>query len=433
MTYKEAMAYLAEVGMHGSVLGLDAITELLSRIGSPENRLKFIHIGGTNGKGSTAAYLASILTEAGYKVGRFISPVVEEYEECIQISSRQYENHTRCISKESIASHLTRIQEVCNEMKQEGFAHPTIFEVETVMAMLEFVEKQCDIVILEVGLGGRLDATNVIQNVLCSVIASISMDHMQYLGDTIEKIASEKAGIIKDNTPVVSYPQVKEVREVLEGAAAKSNSPFYEVKKEQAVKICPTMKGSTFYLDSEEDEPYFIPLLGKHQVYNALVAIKVCKVLNGRGYDINREAIRLGLSKSSWFGRLSVVKEHPYVIVDGAHNPDAAEQLSAAVNTYFPGQKGIFVMGVFVDKEYEKILEIMAPFAKTIITVTPDNPRALASSDLQQTAMKYCDEVIDGKTVKAGLTLAVSMAEKSDYILCFGSLSFLGEIHKLIN
>lgn len=431
MNYKEARQYLEQVGTYGSVLGLDSITELLSRVGHPENQLKFIHIGGTNGKGSTAAYLASILTEAGYKVGRFISPVVEVYEECIQISSNQYEERTRYISKESIAAHLTTIQEACLKMTEEGLAHPTIFEVETVMAMLEFARKQCDIVLLEVGLGGRLDATNVIQNVLCSVITSISMDHMQFLGDSIEKIAYEKAGIIKEKTPVVSYPQQKEATEVLKAAASEKNSPYYEVMKSQVEVLDTTMKGTTFRVVSEE-ETYRIPLLGEHQVYNALVAMRVCQVLQTMGYKITRDCIREGLYKTVWFGRLSVVKEKPYVIVDGAHNPDAAKQLAAAVSTYFPDRKGIFVMGVFADKEYEKILEIMAPLAKKIITVTPDNPRALASDELQKTAKSYLLEVIDGNTVKEGLNLAISEADEEDFILCFGSLSFLGEVHKLI-
>lgn len=431
MNYEEGMRYLTEVATYGSVLGLEAISELLIRLGNPQNKLKFVHIGGTNGKGSTAAYLASILAEAGYKVGRFVSPVVEIYEECIQVSSNQFETGTVYIERDKIAKHLTVIREKCSDMKVEGFSHPTIFEIETCMAMLEFVEQKCDLVILEVGLGGRLDATNVIQTVECSVLTSISRDHMQFLGDSIEQIATEKAGIIKEGIPVVSYPQKERAMQVIREVCARQHSILSMVTMDEVRILESTLKGTRFQVAGKME--YSISLVGEHQVWNALVARRVCEVLCERGYVIEEEAIKRGLAKTRWFGRLTVLREHPYILVDGAHNPDAARQLVHALQRYFVGQRGILVVGVLADKEYEEILTITAPFAKEIITVTPDNPRALSSCNLAACARKYCEVVIDAVTVENGIHMALNRAQEEEFVLCFGSLSFLGTVKAVLS
>ncbi|MDO5521760.1 MAG: folylpolyglutamate synthase/dihydrofolate synthase family protein [bacterium] len=428
MNYNEAMGYLQEVSCYGGKLGLESIQELLKRLNHPEDELKFVHVAGTNGKGSTSAYLASILVEAGYTVGRYISPVVVTYEECIQVVRKDQLVPKGYIKKEQIAKHLTKIKEVCDEMVEEGLTSPTAFEIETVMAFLEFIEQKVDIVILEVGLGGRLDATNVIKNVLVSVMTSISMDHMQFLGNTLGEITREKAGIIKPGVPVVSYDQQEEAKKVIKERCKETGSRLYMLhKKDVSIKTM-TINGTTFLLNQEQEEPYYIPLLGEHQVYNASVAMAAANVLVEKGFIIDDENIRLGLANTKWFGRFSVIDHNPYVIVDGAHNIDAADMLCKAVEQYFGTKKGIFVIGVFQDKEYEEIIKRTAKYAKTMITVMTNSERALSSEKLGQVAKQYCDHVIDAKTIENGMQIAKQIATKEDYILCFGSLSFLADI-----
>ncbi|MDO5292396.1 MAG: folylpolyglutamate synthase/dihydrofolate synthase family protein [bacterium] len=428
MNYNEAMDYLKEVSCYGGKLGLESIQELLKRLDHPENELKFVHVAGTNGKGSTSAYLASILAEADYTVGRYISPVVVAYEECIQVIRKDQPALKAYIRKEHIAKHLTKIKGICDEMVEEGLTSPTAFEIETVMAFLEFIEQKVDIVILEVGLGGRLDATNVINNVLVSIMTSISMDHMQFLGNTLTEIASEKAGIIKQGVPVVSYEQQEEAKKVINERCKETGSRLYMLhKKDVSIKTM-TINGTTFLLEQEQEEPYYIPLLGEHQVYNAYVAMTAARVLQEQGFVINEENIRLGLANTRWFGRFSVIEHNPYVIVDGAHNIDAANMLCRAVEQYFGTKKGIFVVGVFQDKEYEEILKRTSKYAKMIITVTTKSERALPSDKLKRVAKQYCNHVIDAKTIENGMVIAKQMAMEDDYILCFGSLSFLADI-----
>ncbi len=431
MNYNEAMEFLKEVNQSGSKLGLDAIKELLCRLDHPEDELKFVHVAGTNGKGSTSAYLSSILVEAEYTVGRFISPVVLTYEECIQVARKDREITTSYIKKEQVAKHLTRIKQVCEEMKKEGLDCPTTFEIETAMAFLEFVEQNVDVVILEVGLGGRLDATNCINNVLLSVITSISMDRMQFLGETLSEIAREKAGIIKNGVPVVSYEQEEEAKLEIMDRCKKTGSRLYMLHKKDVTIQSMSINGTTFLYESEE--PYYIPLLGRHQVYNAYVAMNAAYLLQNYGFTISEENVRLGLANTKWFGRFSVLEKDPYMIVDGAHNIDAAKMLVEAIEQYFPNKKGIFVMGVFKDKEYEEIVKITAPYAKTIIAVTTHTERALPSSELKKVADKYCRHVIDAKTIGNGIAIAREFADSEDYILCFGSLSFLADIVKESN
>lgn len=425
MTYEEAMEYLREVSNYGSALGLEAIKELLLRLDNPQDQLRFVHIGGTNGKGSTGAYITTILAQAGYKVGRYISPVVQEYRECIQCVQRDLSKEEQYISEEAVGRHLDRIKNACDQMREEGLPHPTIFEVETVMAFLEFIEKKCDLVVLEVGLGGRLDATNVIQTVEVSVLTSISMDHMQFLGDTLEAIATEKCGIIKSEVPVVSYPQENAVTKIIEQYSNNLKSECNLVEKQAVEVLQSSLEGSRFLYKEKE---YHITLLGRHQVYNAAVAIETVEQLVKKGYRISESDIEQGLEKTVWFGRLSILQRDPLILLDGAHNPDAALQLRKALEEYLPNQKGIFLFGVFADKKYEEILQIMSPFAKELIAITPKSERALPSKKTAEVAGKYIMRVVDAKTVQEGIRLAKEEVGQEEYILAFGSLSFLGEL-----
>jgi dihydrofolate synthase/folylpolyglutamate synthase len=430
MTYQEAMDFLEYTEGLGSVLGLENMIHLLTGLGNPQNRLKFVHVAGTNGKGSTSAYIANILASANYSVGRYISPSVLCYEEKIQITAKcdNGSMEHNYISKEDITKGLTEIKKVCDDITSSGKNHPTLFEVETALAFLHFVRKECDIVILEVGLGGRLDATNVISTVLCSVIASISMDHMNFLGDTLEKIALEKAGIIKIGIPVVSYHQDKRVRTVLEEVSRENNSTYREIDCNSITIIHQDISGS--YFNYEKLLNLHILMVGTNQISNSILAILAIEELIKQGYHVTEDDIRHGLSKTTWKARFEIVKTNPYFVVDGAHNEDAAKVLVDNIKSYFPNKKIIYILGVLGDKDYESILNITGKFASYIITITPNNKRGLLSSTLADVAKKYCENVIDASNITKAIKLAFEIANAEDVIISFGSLSYLSEVYK---
>ena len=327
MNYNEAMAYLEDSNRYGSVLGLDSMKALLDRLGNPQDRLKFVHIAGTNGKGSTAAFIASILATAGYRVGRYISPAVFGYKEKIQISERNQTKDssqmlmeppfvTKYIKESNIAEYMDSIKRACDDMTSSGMPHPTIFEIETAMAMLHFLQKKCDVVVLEVGLGGRLDATNIITNTECAVITSISMDHMHILGNTLEQIAAEKAGIIKTGIEVISYEQKPEAENVIRKVCIENQAKFTEANFNHISIIKQDLEGTTF--SYEDINNIHIHLLGKNQVKNAVVAILAVKALQRLGYKISEEDMHTGLFVTQWSGRFEIIKTNPYFIIDGA-------------------------------------------------------------------------------------------------------------------
>jgi dihydrofolate synthase/folylpolyglutamate synthase len=423
MTYEEAREFIDQSNQYGSVLGLDTITNLLDRLGNPQEQLKVIHVAGTNGKGSTTAFIAAILSASGYRVGRYISPALFSYRERIQIASDY-------ITEEGVCDAITVIQPICEAMVREGFAHPTSFEIETAMAMLYFHWQQVDFAVIEVGLGGRLDATNVVSNPICCVITSISMDHMQFLGDSLEKITKEKAGIIKKGAPVVTVNKSPEVLFVLKQTCNDVGTSIVVANTEEVSPTEFSPEGTTFrYLDQE----YTIPLLGLHQIENAILAIETARILRQCGYPINEKAIKIGLQEAKWRGRFEILRRKPYVIMDGAHNEDAALQLKESIQLYFANRRIIFIMGVFADKNYRRILEITAPLAQVILTITPSNTRALNSTQLANEAKQYGSAtVIDAGTIQQALTRAYEEATEEDVIIAFGSLSFLGELSDFI-
>lgn len=430
MTYQEAMDFLEYTEGLGSVLGLENMIHLLDGLGNPQNKLKFVHIAGTNGKGSTSAYIATILASAKYTVGRYISPSVLCYEEKIQITRKGNDGSIEhnYIEKEDIAKGLWEIKKVCDDMVSSGKNHPTLFEVETALAFLHFVNKECDMVVLEVGLGGRLDATNVISTVLCCVIASISMDHMNFLGDTLEKIALEKAGIIKKGVPVVSYHQDIRVRTVLEEVSRKNNSTYREIESNNITIIKQDISGSYFYYDNLPNLQ--ISMVGRNQISNSILAILAVEELINQGYHITEDDIRYGLLRTTWKARFEIIKANPYFVVDGAHNEDAAKVLIDNIKCYFPNKKIIYILGVLGDKDYESILKITAQLASHIITITPNNKRGLLSSTLADVAKNYCENVIDANNITRAINIAYDIAKDEDVIISFGSLSYLSEIYK---
>lgn len=423
MNYEEARVYLDNVSKYGSVLGLENIRQLLKRLGDPQNDLKFIHIAGTNGKGSVLAYLSTVLKEAGYKVGRYISPTLFAYRERIQVNEEY-------IEKEALARLTTRIADAVSQMNAIGM-QPTAFEIETAMAFLYFKEKQCDLVVLEVGFGGLEDATNVVTTTVMEVITKIGIDHIAILGDTLEQIAANKAGIIKPETLVVSMRQKPEAMRVIEETCRTKNALLRVAEPELARNITYGVTGQCFTYGDEKDVE--ISLAGAYQIENAVLAVEAVSGLRSLGYEISKEALYLGLKKTVWRGRFTVLLTSPLFIVDGAHNEDGAEVLKKSLELYFPDRRIFYIMGMFRDKEYDKVLALTAPLAESILTVqTPNNPRALDKYELARAAGKYHPKVKAAENIVSAVEESLQKAEKNDVILAFGSLSFLSEIEKAL-
>lgn len=425
MNYKEARVYLDEVSKYGSVLGLESMRELLRRLGDPQNELKFIHISGTNGKGSVLAYLSTILSGAGYRTGRYISPTLFSYRERIQVDGEY-------IERESLACHVTAIAAAAEDMQKAGLPSPTVFEIETALAFLYFKEKRCDIVTLEVGCGGLLDATNVITTTLMEVIASVSMDHTDLLGDTLAKIAAQKAGIIKPDTMVVSAQQKSEAAQVIEDTCKEQHCTLQMVDESKISNVHYGAEGQTFSYKTWENVA--ISLAGSYQIKNAALAIEGVEALRKLGYALSDQQVREGLLHTAWRGRFTTLRRDPTVIIDGAHNPAAALELKESLERYFPGKTLYFVMGMFKDKDYAQVIDLTAPLARHIITVeTPGNPRAMPARELAEAVGKVNPSVEWADSVAHGVEKALAMAGKEDTVIVFGSLSFLGEAADAVN
>lgn len=423
MTYEEAMNFIQNTNKFGTVLGLDSIRELLARLGNPQEQLKIVHIAGTNGKGSILAFLASVFRESGYRAGRYVSPASFSYEERFRINEEN-------ISKEDLCHYVEQVKTVSDNMVNDGMAHPTMFEIETALSFLYFRDKKVDVVLLETGMGGRLDATNIVSRPICTVIASIGYDHMQYLGNTITEIAGEKAGIIKDGCPVVSYNNDKEANEVIKAAAAEKHCQLDFVNLSGIRILDQSLKGQSFSYRSSHGRWYEkieIPLLGDHQIQNAATALEVLEVIKNY-YCISEFQTEEGFRSTVWRGRLEMLSEHPAVFCDGAHNPDGSRCLAKFLQNNFTNRRIIYIMGVLADKEYERMLKETAGIADCIYTVAPDNPRALSSQKLGEAAGKYCEKVYIRERLAPCLEEVKKKAGKDDVIVIFGTLSFQKEL-----
>lgn len=425
MTYEEARTFLEGCNRYAGEFTLEPLREMLRRLGDPQDKLSFVHIAGTNGKGSVLAFVSTVLKEAGYRVGRYISPTIFEYRERIQVNEEY-------ISEEALTRLTKRVCDTGRQMLAEGLRHPTTFEAETALAFLYFAEQGCDIVVLETGMGGRTDATNVIRNTLAAVLTSVSMDHMGYLGNTLAEIAANKAGIIKSGCTVVTLRQQPEAAQAIREAAQACGCPVVIADPEQAVN---RRRGwYRQFFDYKGWKDIEIPLAGEYQFANAALALEVIGVLRGKGFAIPEQAVRDGLKKTVWNGRFTMAAKEPYVIVDGAHNRDAALRLRESIENYLSGRRLIFIIGVLADKEYEAVVRTTVPYASEVITVmTPDNPRALPADRLAETVRKYNSHVRAADSIAAAVDTAYAMAEKEDVILAFGSLSYLGELMREVN
>ncbi len=424
MKYEEAMEYIEECNRLGSVPGLDSIRRLTDALNNPQDKLTFIHVAGTNGKGSVSSFIASGLKNAGYKVGRYISPTIFTYRERFQINDR-------LISKKELGELMEQVKEACDQIVANGYPHPTSFEIETAVAFLYFAKKECDVVVLETGMGGRLDATNIIPSPKLCVLTSISMDHMQFLGDTLAAIAAEKCGIIKAGTTVVSTKQDAEVMEVVEGVCASQKVELIVADTARVSKVKQGLEKQSFIYDGVK---YEISLSGSYQIENAVLAVWALKWLSENGFEkITEQKMIKGLHETVWKGRFSVIAKKPYFIVDGAHNVAAAEKLVESIRFYFTNRKIVYIMGMFRDKEYEKVIEITAPLASQIITVaTPGNPRALPALDLAVAVREVNTNVTSADSLEEAVEMSYLFADKDSVIIAFGSLAFLGQLMSIV-
>lgn len=426
MRYEEAMKYITEVGNFGSNYGLERTYKLLEYMGNPEKSLKFIHIAGTNGKGSTTSMITEILMGAGYKVGMYTSPFIEEFEERIQINRNN-------IPKEKLASLMDEVKAAVDKVIEDGYNHPTEFEIITVLMLLYFKKENIDFGVIEVGLGGTLDSTNVITPVL-QVITSISFDHTNLLGNTLEEIAGEKAGIIKSGIPTVIYPQKAEALKVIENKCSEMNSKLY-------IANCDNFK---FENVVNEDRPYqllkynnevdiLLPLLGEHQITNLSVAMTAIEVLNNINItNILLDSIVKSIKNVKWKGRLEVLSKNPYVVIDGAHNIQGIETLSRNIKKYFKYENLYLILGILADKDVQEMIKVIAPMAKKIYAVTPNSIRAELAEDLKREIIKYNENCEAYDDYKEAYLTAINDANENDFVLASGSLYMIGDMRKII-
>lgn len=428
----DPIAYINTPRWQASRLGLERIRELLERLGRPQDRLKFVHVAGTNGKGSICAYLASILSAAGYRTGMFTSPYIERFEERIRVDGAM-------ISPDELRDVTLAVREHAEAMAEKTGDHPTEFELMTAVALEHFARFGCDIVVLEVGLGGRLDSTNVVDAPEACVIARIGLDHTALLGNTLAAIAGEKAGIIKEGSAVVSWPQEPEAMAVIEHAAAEHGCelrvPDFAQLEEGAIRW--EDGASPFRSFSyREWTDLRTGILGSYQPQNATVALEVVSVLRGRGWHIPDEAVRAGVARTRWPGRFEIVEggsspDGFAIVVDGGHNPQGARALADSLAEVFPGRKPVFVIGVLEDKDYPRMLEDVLPLGSAFVCVTPDNPRALPAHKLAR-AIRWtgqdllgcsaCVNPVVARDFEDAIRRARELADPDGLICAFGSL-----------
>ena len=478
MTIQQAIDYINDHTWSQWRLGLDRTRELLRRLGDPQKKLKFVHVAGSNGKGSTCAMLERILREAGYKTGFFPSPYIEDFRERIQVCGEY-------ITEEALCRITARVRDAADSMED----HPSQFEIITAIGLLYFAEKNCNIVVLEVGLGGIFDSTNVIDAPEVAVITNIGLEHTEYLGNTLAEIARNKCGIIKSGADVVCYENAAEVMDVVRRVCEEKGCPLHIARYSRIQLIEKGLEGQTFRflhdpapasqdIAISADEPLRLGLLGEYQLHNAATALTIVEALRGRGWKIPQEAVRQGLAEVRWPARFEVLSRHPLFILDGGHNPQCAEALAESLREYLPdcnsnmaeslreylpdcnsdlpdresdlpgrkadlGKKAVFLMGMLADKDYRAVIDIISPFAAGFVCLTPDSPRALPAeklaAELQERGFyaKPCGTAAEG--IKEALSLAVRLggrgcgtedtSEKGALpVVSFGSLYMAGAV-----
>lgn len=415
MTLDEALRYIHEVCWKGTIPGLERIQALLDAMGNPERKCKFVHVTGTNGKGSTCAMVASILRKAGYKTGLYTSPYLIRFNERIQINGEQISDADIC-----------ELTEYVKPFAESIFERPTEFEMVTAIGFEYFARHKCDIVVCEVGMGGEFDATNVIPAPEAAVICNIGLDHTEVLGNTLEKIAGAKAGIIKPGCDAVLYRERSSVEAVFEERCKALNVPLHKVDFDSLHLLLHSLEGQVF--DWERFHALRLPLLGEHQLHNAAVALTTARVLQKRGWKITDEQIREGIESVRWPGRFELMRKDPMFIIDGGHNPQCIEALVKNIRDYLPGRELTVLTGVLGDKDFHCMYRDVAQYAKEFITITPANPRALTAEKLADYLRQFGKPVTACDVVADGVRLAIEHAGKDGVVLCYGSLYMIGDI-----
>ena len=415
MNLNEALSYIHGLYRKGSVPGLHRMREMMEKMGNPQKKLKFIHIAGTNGKGSTAAMTASILTKAGYKTGLFTSPFIYRFHERMQICGQQ-------ISDEDVVAMVEYTKAFAETMEDIT----TEFEFVTCMAMEYFARQQCDIVVLEVGMGGLIDATNIIDAPEVAVITNIGLDHTDFLGDTLEKIAANKAGIFKEGGHAVVYRGTEGVEAVYEQICAQKNIALRKADFDSIRLTSHGLEGQVFSCGSRQD--LVLPLLGDHQLHNASVVLSIADTLIDLGWNITEDHIREGIRDVSWPGRFDIVSRNPLFIIDGGHNPQCIDALVKNIVDYLAGRRLIALVGVLADKDYGEMFRPVMEFVTEFVCVTPDNPRQLPAAELAEHLQRAGAQAVACETVAQGVDKAKELAGSDGAVLCFGSLYTIGAI-----
>ena len=412
---EENEKYLEQLRLVGSRFGTDCEKELLSLLGNPQDKLRFIHVAGTNGKGSFCSMMSSVLQTQGYKVGLYTSPYIVVFNDRIRVNGLP-------IAEDDINDLFLRVRQKADTMKTP----PSSFDFITAAAFLWFYETKCDIVVLEVGLGGRYDSTNVIKNSLLSVITGIAFDHTEILGDTIEKIAWEKAGIIKESCPALYGGNDEKALAVIEKECEEKHSEL-TVKNPDLLKILSTtLDGTEFEFDGKE---YFIRLLGLYQPANAATVLAAIDVLRKHGFEISETAVKDGLSSAVWQARFEKIADEPVVLYDGGHNPQGVRAAVESVRAYFGDKKINLLVGILADKAHGEMAEELAKIADRVICIAPPSPRALPAEAL---AEEFCEAGANARaanSIKEGVKIALSYKKP---VLVIGSLYSYNDVSESV-
>ena len=409
MNYEEALEYIHSISWTFCKPGLERISELCRSLGNPEKKLKFVHVAGTNGKGSFCSMMASVLQKSGLKVGLYTSPYIKVFNERMRVNGENIPN-------EVLANITERVKPIADAMKDK----PTEFELITAIAFLYFFEERCDVVVLEAGMGGRLDSTNVIDTSVLSVITGISLDHTAFLGDTTEKIAAEKAGIIKRGVPVLWGGTDPDAERVIRNKANECGSDFYTPSYDMISDLNADLSGTSF---TYKDRSVKIGLLGLYQPRNAALVLEGVDALKRVGFDISDEAVAGGLMSAAWSARFEIIKKNPLMIFDGAHNPEGISAATESIEHYFGSERVIVITGVLKDKDYNFIAKKLARVASCAFTITPGNPRALTAEEFAELLCSLGVESYPNQTIADALAAAIKRAGKSgEAIVCLGSL-----------
>ncbi len=421
MNAEQAIAYIHSVCWKGSIPGLGRTRELLEKMGDPHKKLKYVHIAGTNGKGSTAAMTANILQQAGYRTGLYTSPYIYRFNERMQVNGQPIDDRE-----------LAEITEYVKPLASSMAESPTEFELVSCIAFEYFLRQKCDIVVLEVGMGGAFDSTNIIPCPEVAVITNIGLDHTDFLGSTVEEIARTKAGIFKEGGNAVVYRGTPGVEAVFEEVCAEKNVKLTKADFASLKLHSHSLEGQVF--DCGSRKKLELPLLGDHQLHNAAVVLSVADVLIQKGWKISEENIREGIRTVSWPGRFDIMRKDPLFIIDGGHNPQCIEALVKNIQDYLAGRRIIVLTGVLADKDYADMYKPVMPYAEQFVCITPPNPRKLEAAQLaiylEQAGAKAA---VPTESIPAGVAKAMELAGKDGVVLCFGSLYTIGDIRNALD